>query len=90
MKDYYDKIDFKPIIFVLVALLSGARNDKNIHLSQKVHNHMKKLFTALSDSLTAASVLLANVYASTGEFEKASQIKTQLNEFGAKKAIGLT
>jgi hypothetical protein len=50
-----------------VALLSGARNEKNSDLSQKVYDRMKKLFPQLINPIASAAILLANVYASTGE-----------------------
>jgi hypothetical protein len=73
-----------------VALLSGARNEKNIHLSEKLYDSMKKLFPQMSSPLKSAAVLLANVYASSGEIEKASDIRIQLHKSGGKKKIGLT
>jgi hypothetical protein len=73
-----------------VALLSGARNEKNLHLSNSVYNRMKKLFPHHTSPLTSAAVLLANVYASSGDSETASDIRIQLQRSGAKKKIGLT
>jgi hypothetical protein len=90
MKDCYEKLNSSLFVFILVALLSGARNEKNSHLSQQVFDRMKKLFPELKDSLISASILLANVYASSGELEKASDIRIQLTKSGAKKKIGLT
>jgi len=90
MKDCYEKMNSSLFVFILVALLSGARNENNSHLSQQVFDRMKKLFPELKDSLMSASILLANVYASSGEFEKASDIRIQLTKSGAKKKIGLT
>ncbi|CAF4025664.1 unnamed protein product, partial [Rotaria sp. Silwood1] len=72
------------------ALLSGARNEKNINLSQQVYDRMKKLFPESTSPLTSAAVLLANVYASSGEIEKASNIRTQLAQSNTKKKVGLT
>ena len=73
-----------------MTLLSGARNVKNNHLSQQVYDQIKKLFPQSSDPLTAAAVLLANVYASSGDIDEASNIKTQLIKSGAKKKIGVS
>ena len=70
-----------------VALLSGARNVKNNSLSQQVYDRMKKLFPESQDPLISASILLANVYASTGDIDKASDIR---NQSGVKKKIGLS
>ncbi|CAF5088131.1 unnamed protein product, partial [Rotaria sp. Silwood1] len=72
------------------ALLSGARNAKNINLSQKVFDRMKNLFADLKHSMISASILLANVYASSGDIEQASNIRIQLHKSGAKKKVGLS
>lgn len=74
--------------FALVALLSGARNDKNTQLAQNICDRLKRLFPSTKDSLTAADVLLANTYASSGDIGKASDIRIQLTKSGAKKKIG--
>ena len=73
-----------------MALLSGARNEKNIHVSENVYKRMKKLFPQQKNPLTSAAILLANVYASSGEIEKASDIRLQLHKSGNKKKIGLS
>jgi hypothetical protein len=78
------------IILILVALLSGARNEKNSHLSQQVFDRMKKRFPEVGNSLPAALVLLANTYASSGDMEKASNIQIQLSRSSVKKTIGLS
>jgi hypothetical protein len=72
-----------------VPFLSGARNQKNSHLSQQIFDRMKKLFPELHNQLATASILLANVYASSGEIEKASDIRIQLHKSGIKKQVGL-
>ena len=74
----------------LVALLAGARNEKNPRLSQRVFNRMKENFPRSSDPMISASVLLANTYASAGNIDMASDIKIQLHQSGAKKKVGLT
>ncbi|UJR07570.1 hypothetical protein I4U23_011858 [Adineta vaga] len=58
--------------------------------TEKVHDRMKKLFPQLTDSLIPASILLANVYASTGEIGKASNIRIQLSKSGVKKQVGVS
>ncbi|CAF4130691.1 unnamed protein product [Rotaria magnacalcarata] len=47
-------------ILIVVALLSGARNEKNIHLSKIVYNRVKKIFPDEQNALIPAAVLLAN------------------------------
>ncbi len=73
-----------------MALLSGARIEKNSHIAQQLYDRMKKLFPQLKDALNSAGILLANVYGSLGDFEKASDIRTQLDQSNIKKKIGLS
>ena len=72
----------------LVALMSGARNAMNIDLSKDMFDRMKKLFPHSTDPIVSASVLLANVYASSGDLEKASEIRRTLGQPGWKKKVG--
>ncbi|CAF3517094.1 unnamed protein product [Rotaria socialis] len=80
-----------PSVSMYMALLSGARNEKNIHLSKIVYNRMKKIFPAEQNALIPAAVLLANVYGSLGENNKASEIRIQLEKLRSKhkKRVGL-
>ena len=50
---------------------------------------MKKLFPRSNEPMVAASILLANVYAASGELEKSSDIRRQLQRSGKKKKPGL-
>ncbi|CAM4965538.1 unnamed protein product [Rotaria socialis] len=79
-----------PALPIYMALLSGARNEKNSKLAQQVVDRMQKLFPDLKSSLLPASILLANVYASSGDIEKATDIKIELHKSGGKKQIGIT
>ncbi|CAF0915089.1 unnamed protein product [Adineta ricciae] len=78
-----------PIISMQMSLLSGARNANNQRLSEKMFERMKRTFPHLVDSLTSASVLLANAYASTGELDRALVIRDQLQQSGQRKKVGL-
>ncbi|CAF1658967.1 unnamed protein product, partial [Rotaria magnacalcarata] len=82
--------DHAPAVSIYTALLSGARNQKNSKLLQEVVDRMQKLFPNMKDSLLAASILLANVYASSGDIGKATDIKIELHKSGGKKQIGVT
>ena len=73
-----------------MALLSGARNENNSQLSQEVFDQMKKLFPHSTTLLTPAAILLANVYGSSGELDKASDIRVELDKTGAKKTAGIS
>jgi hypothetical protein len=76
-------------VCLLVALLSGARNEENLHLSEKIYNRMKTLFPERTDPLISAAILLANGYASSDENETANNIRRQLHTSGLTKKIGL-
>jgi hypothetical protein len=73
-----------------VSLLSGARNEKNGPLAKEQSRIIQQLFPELKDSLTSASVLLANTLGSSGAFNEASDVRWTLNQSGSKKKIGLT
>jgi hypothetical protein len=76
------------MLVFLVAVLSGARNQQNGSLAEQIVDRMKTLFPDQKAVLTSASILLANVYGSLGDREKAADIRTQLNQSGAKKKAG--
>ncbi|CAF1222236.1 unnamed protein product [Adineta steineri] len=87
--DEYDH-DHSPSIVMYTALLSGARNFKNTDLSQNLYDRMENFFPQMTSSLTSAAVLLANTYASSGDIDKASNIRNKLHKSGQKKQMGIT
>ncbi|CAF4748440.1 unnamed protein product [Rotaria socialis] len=78
------------ILSVQLALLAGARNAKNNQICQNVFNRMKKLFPDLTDPITAATILLANSYASSGEIDMASKLRQELAKLSRKKQAGIS
>ncbi|CAF4518995.1 unnamed protein product, partial [Rotaria socialis] len=87
--DQYEQ-NHSPVLTMYMSLLSGARNVTNSCLSQKVYDRMKKPFPDMKDPLISAAILLANVYASSGDIDKASDIRIHLHKSGARKKIGLS
>ncbi|CAF0805328.1 unnamed protein product [Adineta ricciae] len=75
---------------MLMALLSGARNAKNSDLAEKTFHRIQKHFPQLKDRIVAASVLLANVYASIGQIDQSFSLKKQLSQSGLKKTSGVS
>ncbi len=73
-----------------MTLLSGARNKKDPSLAEKIFNRIQQHSLHDENSLVAALVLLANVYASTGDLQKSVNIKNQLYQSGLKKKIGVS
>ena len=72
-----------------MALLSGARTKNLSQLAQQIVSRMKKLFPQLNHELMSASILLANIYGSLGQNEKAFDIRNELNRSGVKKKVGI-
>ncbi|CAF3317577.1 unnamed protein product [Rotaria socialis] len=62
----------------------------NANLAQQIYDRMNKVFPQSDDSLVSAATLLANVYGSIGDIDKASDIRIQLTKSGAKKKSGLS
>ena len=73
-----------------MSLLSAARNRRNKQLVENIYQRMKELFSHLPDRLTSATVLLANLYGSSGDVDKASTIRYEMSRSGAKKKPGLS
>lgn len=73
-----------------MALLSAARNQMNANLAEQTYDRINKVFPQSNDLFASASVLLANVYESIGDTDKASDIRIQLNKSGVKRKIGLS
>ena len=84
------ELEQREISFIVVALLSGARNEKNTDLAEEVFEQMRRLFPELTNPLIAASVLLSNTFASSGNIERATEMRMKVNPAGAKKKIGLS
>jgi TRAP-type mannitol/chloroaromatic compound transport system permease large subunit len=76
------------LVSILVTLLSGARHQRNQSLSEKIVKRMEKLFPEAEKGLISASILLSNVYATSGQLDEATKIRMKLIESGKKKEIG--
>jgi hypothetical protein len=73
-----------------VSILSAARNQGDICLSEKIFDRIKQFFPEIKPYLASAGVLLANTYASKGDFSRASNIRKEIFESGLKKKIGIS
>jgi hypothetical protein len=78
------------LYFLVVSLLSAARNAREVDLARKIMLRIEQLFPDYKRYLTSASVLLANTVASSGNFEESSTIRRKLSQYGAKKLMGLS
>jgi hypothetical protein len=74
-----------------VAFLSGARNHRDIVLSQKLYNRMKSLFPDQKSSMIAASILVSNTFSSVGDDEQAQEVRiNRIKQFGMKIMPGIS
>ncbi|CAF1343104.1 unnamed protein product [Adineta steineri] len=77
-----------PYLIMYMAMLSGARNHRQIDLSKKFYDQMKNLFPNQKSDLIAASILLSNTYSSLGEDQQAKQVR--IKQIGKNIKIGLS
>ncbi|CAF5226788.1 unnamed protein product, partial [Rotaria magnacalcarata] len=74
-----------------MSLLSGARNNRNRHLSEKVYDRMKYLFPNEKQHLVSGAVLVSNVYSSFGEHQLATNFRSsQIKELRTNVTKGLS
>lgn len=75
---------------IVVSILSSARNEKNIDIGQQIFDRMMLKFdgTISSDALASAIVLLANAYALSGDYQKASLIRQRIKNYVLRKKVG--
>jgi TRAP-type mannitol/chloroaromatic compound transport system permease large subunit len=78
------------LLIDLASILSAARNQHDICLTQEIFDRIKQLFPQIKPRLASARVLLANTYASNGDFLKSSNIRMEMVESGLKKKIGIS
>ncbi len=72
----------------LVTMLSGARNEKNIYLSQKIFDRIRLLFFSDKSSLSSATVLLANTYGLSRDFARTSELRMKMSQSKMEKVPG--
>lgn len=73
---------------VLVAMMSGARTQCNIKISEKLLVDMKIRFPDFEEESISALILLGNTYSSTNDFNRSSNIRKQIQESRVKSSVG--
>ena len=74
-----------------MAILSGARNQGNSDLAQRIFNKIQLTFSNQHAGIvTTASVLLANTFATAEDIKKSSKIKGTIYESNIKKTCGIS
>lgn len=80
-----EKLSFSP----LVAILSAARNHRQIALSEHFSKRMQLLFPHEKSTLNSAAVLLSNTHLAVGNDEQAESVRlNRIKTFGRKVQIG--
>ncbi|CAF1067251.1 unnamed protein product [Rotaria sordida] len=88
--DEYEKTN-SPNLVMYICLLSGTRNNRNSNLSKKIYNRMKSLFPDAKQGLVSGAILLANIYSSVGEHQRAKDFRySQIKELRTKVKLGLS
>ena len=81
---------FCSLCYLLVSLLSGARNKKNGHLAKERSRVIQELFPDQRDQFASVSVLLANTLSLSGALEEAYDVRRTLAQSSWKRRAGLS
>ncbi|CAM4928040.1 unnamed protein product, partial [Rotaria socialis] len=88
--DDYEKTK-SPSFVMYMSLLSGARNNRDTILSEKIFNRMLSLFPDEKDNLMSGVILVSNTYSSLGEDEQAHDFRSHhQKKLGTRVKVGLS
>ncbi|CAF3370752.1 unnamed protein product [Rotaria socialis] len=88
--DDYEKTK-SPSFVMYMSLLSGARNNRDTILSEKIFNRMLSLFPDEKDNLMSSVILVSNTYSSLGEDEQAHDFRSHhQKKLGTRVKVGLS
>ncbi|CAF2097988.1 unnamed protein product [Rotaria magnacalcarata] len=88
--DDYEKTK-SPSFTMYMSLLSGARNNRDTILSEKIFNRMLSLFPDEKDNLMSGVILVSNTYSSLGEDEQAHDFRSHhQKKLGTRVKVGLS
>ncbi|CAF1267794.1 unnamed protein product, partial [Didymodactylos carnosus] len=88
--EYEQQQGNKSYLPMYMALLSGARNNKNNLKAKEIYNKLCSILNADNNTLLAASILLSNTYSAHGNYEEATKIREQQLVAGVKKTVGVS
>ena len=78
-------------IFILVAIMSGARNCRDSIRCERLYSKMKIIFPHHKNELISASILLSNMYASLGNTDQVALIRSdRIKDHGNKVTPGMS
>ncbi|TYG62122.1 hypothetical protein ES288_D07G202800v1 [Gossypium darwinii] len=83
-KDIIEEMPMRPNKVIWMTLLSGARNHRNTKIGEYAAQHLIEL----APETTGGYVVLSNMYAVAGEWEKASEVREMMKKRGLRKDSG--
>ncbi|GJW60754.1 pentatricopeptide repeat-containing protein [Tanacetum coccineum] len=83
-KNVIEKMPMKPNKIIWMSLLSASRIYKNVEIGEFAANHAREIDPKYIESY----VLLSNMYAATGNWDKVSHVRETMKKTGVKKDPG--
>ncbi|KAJ7514776.1 hypothetical protein O6H91_23G058700 [Diphasiastrum complanatum] len=83
-EDFINKMPIQPDAVVWMALLGAARNHGHVEIGRRAFDCVVKL----QPENDSAYVLLSNIYAAAGSWDKVAKIRKKMKALGVKKAPG--
>ncbi|TYI74336.1 hypothetical protein E1A91_D07G193000v1 [Gossypium mustelinum] len=83
-KDIIEEMPMRPNKVIWMTLLSGARNHRNT----KIGEYAAQYLIELAPETTGGYVVLSNMYAVAGEWEKVSKVREMMKKRGLRKDPG--
>ncbi|CAF1105977.1 unnamed protein product, partial [Didymodactylos carnosus] len=85
----YEKTNARNIV-MWNTLLGSCRTYKKDKKAKEIYDKINEIKNISNDDLASVNVLLANIYASAGEFDKAQSIRQKMNDENIRKISGMT
>ncbi|MFQ6620086.1 hypothetical protein Gotur_027235 [Gossypium turneri] len=83
-KDIIEEMPMRPNKVIWMTLLSGARNHRNTKIGEYAAQHLIEL----APETTGGYVVLSNMYAVAGKWEKVSEVREMMKKRGLRKDPG--
>ncbi|KAK9155346.1 hypothetical protein Sjap_002826 [Stephania japonica] len=83
-KSFIDDMPMKPNKVIWMSLLSGCKNHGNVEIGEYAAKHVMDV----EPDTIGCYVLLSNMYAATGQWDKVSTVREMMKETGIRKEPG--
>ncbi|KAK9151320.1 hypothetical protein Syun_009629 [Stephania yunnanensis] len=83
-KSFIDDVPMKPNKVIWMSLLSGCKNHGNIEIGEYAAKHVMDM----ESGAIGCYVLLSNMYAATGQWDKVSTVREMMKGTGVRKEPG--